>query len=356
MARKIVFHKHGDPIKVLNLEEAACPQPGAGEVLVKVIKLPIHSGDFLMVTGLHNPTEFTVPKDGLTPGAEGVGIVEALGTDVDAARGLIPGARVSFFVVGAWKEKLVLPADTVFVVPQEVDDDLASQLYVNPLAALLIVREVVGMAGHRPGVLRRSVNSVVLTGQEPASKEPGVVILSAAASVTAKLIAALLKEKGFTPIGMVRSRSAVTTLRASTGVWAVCTEDSDWKDQLRKEVGDREIFAALDAVGGKLSSDMLRLLSPGGTLLSYGILSGEPCFIPQAPLTMENKTVRGVGMLHWSLLPLETRAKDVALLTEFLQRNRQLLPTLKEFKMSEMKDAVELFSKPGRDGIIMMVP
>lgn len=48
----------------------------------------MHSGDFLKVTGLHNPREYEVPPAGLTPGAEGVGIVEALGPGVGATRGL----------------------------------------------------------------------------------------------------------------------------------------------------------------------------------------------------------------------------------------------------------------------------
>lgn len=354
--QKVVFHQHGDPIKVLELEKAEPPSPGIGQVLVRVAKLPMHSGDILMVTGLHNPREYEVPPEGLTPGAEGVGIVEALGPDVDANRGLVPGARVSFFVVGAWKEKLVLPAESLFVVPKDVDDDLASQLYVNPMAALLIAREVANAAGRRTGVLRISANSPILTGQKPASKEPGVVVLSAAASITAKLIAGLLKEKDFTPIGMVRSRATASALRAATGVLAFATEDADWQEQICKAAGDRTIFAALDAVGGKIGTDMLELLSPGGTLLSYGILSGEPLTIPQAPLTMEAKVVCGVGMVHWSLLPYEQRAADLATMTEFLQRNRQLLPTFKEFKMSELKDALQLFSQPGRNGVILLLP
>ena len=351
--QKVVFHQHGDPIEVLELERTEPPSPGIREVLVRVAKLPMHSGDFLMVTGLHNPREYEVPRAGLTPGAEGVGIVEALGPGVDATRGVVPGARVSFFVVGARQEKLALQADSAFVVPEDVDDDLTSQLFVNPMAALLIVREVVNAAGRRTGILRVSA---ILTGQKPASKEPGVVILSAAASITAKLIAGLLKEKGFTPIGMVRSRAAASEHCGRTGVSTFATEDADWKDQTRKAVGARTIIAALEAVGGKIGTDMLELLSPGGTLLTYGTLSGEPLTIPQAPLTMEAKVVCGVGMVHWSLLPYEQRAADLATMTDFLQRNRQLLPSFKEFKMSELKDALRLFSQPGRSGVIMLLP
>ena len=354
--QQIVFHKHGDPIQVLEMAEAELPAPGNGEVLVKATKLPLHTGDFLVVNGLHNPREYEVPKGGITPGSEGTGIVEALGFGVDVSRGLVPGARVSFFFVGSWKEKLVIPADSLFVVPEDVDDDLASQLYVNPMAALLIARETESRAGRQTGILRISATRAILAGEKPTSNEPGVVILSAAASVTAKLIVALLKEKNFTPIGMVRSRATATALHDSTGILAFATEDANWKNEVRKAAGDRTIFAALDGVGGKIGTDMLDLLSPGGTLISYGILSGEPLTIPQAPLTMENKVVLGVGMVHWSLLPYDQRAADLATMTDFLKRNRQLLPTLKQFKLSDFKDAIKTFHQPGRNGIIMMLP
>ncbi|RVX74933.1 hypothetical protein B0A52_01210 [Exophiala mesophila] len=354
---KVVFHKHGEPVHVLELEVTQeLPPPGPEQVLVRTTKLPIHSGDHILVTGHHNPQKYDVPDGGVIPGAEGIGVIEEVGSGVDAGRGLVPGTRVSFFVVGAWKEKHLLQADSVFVVPDDIDDALGSQLYVNPMAALLIVREVVNAASRRAGVLRISATHAIFTGQNPASNEPGVVLLSAAGSVTAKLIAGLLKEKGYTPIGMVRSRATALSLHAETGVLAFCTEDPDWKEQIRKEVGDRNIFAALDAVGGSISTEMLQLLSPAGTLISYGILSGEPLIIPQAPLTMQDKRVLGVGMVHWSLLPYEERAADLATMTDFLKRHRQLLPTLAEFKLSDHKAAFELFNKPGRNGIIFLCP
>lgn len=356
--QKIVFHKHGEPVDVLELETTPeLPPPGPGQVLVKATKLPIHSGDHIVVTGTHNARKYDVPNGGVVPGAEGIGLIEAVGSDVDPSRGLVPGTRVSFFVVGAWREKHLLKADSVFVVPDDVDDALASQLYVNPMAALLIVRAVVKAASRRSaGVLRVSATHAIFTGQKAPSNEPGVVLLSAAGSITAKLIAGLLKEKGYTPIGMVRSRATALSLHADTGVLAFSTEDADWKEQIRKEVGCRTIFAALDAVGGSISTDMLELLSPGGTLIGYGILSGEPLIIPQAPLTMEDKLVLGVGMVHWSLLPYEERGADLATMTDFLKQNRQLLPTLAEFKLSEFKAALELFNKPGRTGIIFLNP
>lgn len=353
--QQIIFRQHGDPHEVLELDTVPEPPPPAeGQVVVRVIKLPIHSGDVLVVNGLHNPRLYDVPDGGLTPGAEGAGILEAVGPGVEKSRGLILGAHVSFFAVGTWKQKLVLPADSVFVVPEGVDDDLASQLYVNPMAAMLLVREVVKAAGRQIGNLRLAATKAILSADQPESDEPGVVLLSAAGSTTAKLVAVLLRQEGFRLVGIVRSQAGASALTASTGMATVTTEDANWKDRVRQIARGGKIFAALDAVGGPLSTDMLDLLAPGGTLLSYGILSGEPLIIPQAPLTMENKLVYGVGMVHWSLLTYDERAADLATMTDFLRRNRHLLPTSAEFKFSDVKDAIKQFSQTGRNGIILL--
>ena len=104
---------------------------------------------------------------------------------------------------------------------------------------------------------------------------------------------------------MVRSRATASELCAATSVSTLATENADWRDEIRRAAGDHTTFAAVDAIGGKIGTNMLELLSTGGTLASYGILSGEPPTIPQAPLTMEAK-------VRWSLLPHEQRANDLA--------------------------------------------
>jgi NADPH:quinone reductase-like Zn-dependent oxidoreductase len=164
----------------------------------------------------------------------------------------------------------------------------------------------------------------------------------------------MLREKGFTCLGTVRSEAAADALSAATGITVVATQNPDWQKQLRAAANGRTVFAALDCVGGETGSAMLELLSPGGTLLSYGSLSGEPLVVQQAHMWMAGKKVRGFGMIHWTQLPYETRAADMAAATEFAQRCRHLIPLAGEFSLSEIREAVRFFARPGRSGAVLI--
>jgi hypothetical protein len=69
---------------------------------------------------------------------------------------------------------------------------------------------------------------------------------------------------------------------------------------------------------------------------------------------MEAKAVRGFGMIHWTQLPSETRANDVAAAMELARRNRHLIPTAAEFELPKAADAVCQFTQPGRDGAVLL--
>jgi len=353
--RRIIYRGYGDPTAVLTQIDEPTPSPGDGEVLVDLAVRPVHSGDILMVTGTHDPVQRPVPPEGFTPGCEGTGIIEAVGPGVDPSRGFVPGARVCFCAIGSWRDKMVLPADTLMLVPPDVDDDLSAQLSVNPITALLITRVVLEIARNRPGgVLRLSAAEKVLTEVHEARDDAGIVILSGAGSIVAKLLAAMLREKGFTCLGTVRSQAVADALSAAIGITVVATENPDWQNQLRAAANGRTTFAALDCVGGETGNAMLELLSPGGTLLSYGALSGEPLVVRQAHLWMAGKKVSGFGMIHWTQLPYETRAADMAAATEFVQRSRHLIPLAGEFPLSEIREAVRFFTRPGRSGAVLI--
>ncbi|WP_236765675.1 hypothetical protein [Agrobacterium tumefaciens] len=70
---------------------------------------------------------------------EGYGIIEEAGGGVD----LKPGTRVAFFPgKGAWSEKATVPAEYVTEIPDNVSDEAAAQLHVNPLTTALLLRAV----------------------------------------------------------------------------------------------------------------------------------------------------------------------------------------------------------------------
>src|SRR5262249_61345317 len=71
--KAVVFEQFGDPAEVLQVREVPEPNPGPGQVLVRMLASPIGPADFLTVRGLYGHQ----PKLPATPGTEGVGIVQS---------------------------------------------------------------------------------------------------------------------------------------------------------------------------------------------------------------------------------------------------------------------------------------
>jgi NADPH:quinone reductase-like Zn-dependent oxidoreductase len=78
------------------------------------------------------------PELPASPGAEGVGIVEAVGPGV---QGPMVGTRVVFVHTwNIWREQIVCPVDRLVPVPDGLDDPAAATSYTNPLTAWALTR------------------------------------------------------------------------------------------------------------------------------------------------------------------------------------------------------------------------
>ena len=71
--RAVIFEQFGDPAEVLQVREVPEPEPGPGQVLVRMLASPIGPADLLTIRGEYGH-RLKLPA---TPGTEGVGIVEA---------------------------------------------------------------------------------------------------------------------------------------------------------------------------------------------------------------------------------------------------------------------------------------
>src|SRR5436190_18981766 len=84
--KAIRVHEFGSP-EVLRLEEVPTPQPGLGQVLVRMDAIGINPVE----TYIRSGTYALKPELPYTPGGDGAGVVEAVGNEVTAFK---PGDRV----------------------------------------------------------------------------------------------------------------------------------------------------------------------------------------------------------------------------------------------------------------------
>src|SRR5438105_11918023 len=114
--KTILFERCGEPAEVLQLRDVPLPQPGPGQVRVRMLASPINPSDLLYIRGQYGAR----PRLPATPGFEGVGIVEAAGSGV-LARWRV-GKRVAVLNgdSGNWQEQTVVPAKRVIPVPPQL--------------------------------------------------------------------------------------------------------------------------------------------------------------------------------------------------------------------------------------------
>lgn len=122
--RAIVVNEYGGP-EVLRLQELAAPQPGPGEVLVR-----LHAASVNPVETYHRAgSQGYGPALPFIPGEEGAGIVAALGPGVS---GLEEGQRVYICGPrsGSYAEYCLRPAERVVPVPEALSLKQAATLSV----------------------------------------------------------------------------------------------------------------------------------------------------------------------------------------------------------------------------------
>src|SRR5215471_19117431 len=110
--KAIQVKRVGSP-EALEVAELPKPAPGAGQALVRIEVSGINFIDVYFRTGLYKAD---LP---FTPGMEGAGTVEAVGSGVTA---LAKGDRVAYAMTrGSYAEYAVVPAETLIKVPAGVD-------------------------------------------------------------------------------------------------------------------------------------------------------------------------------------------------------------------------------------------
>lgn len=135
--RAIRVHEVGGP-EVLRLEELPVPEPGPGEVLVRLLAIGVNFIDTYKRKGLYPmPLPFTL-------GEEGAGVVEKVGEGVVGVR---PGDRVAFAnVQGAYAEYLVVPAERLVPVPEGLDPKLAAAALLQGMTVHYLLKSTYPVA------------------------------------------------------------------------------------------------------------------------------------------------------------------------------------------------------------------
>ncbi|WP_367110674.1 zinc-binding dehydrogenase [uncultured Psychrobacter sp.] len=321
------YNKFGKPSEVLSVSDTPTPEPKDNEVRIKTILSSIHNHDLVTIKGEYG----NKPDLPATGGSEAVGTIDALGSDV---KGFEKGQRVVVSgVQGTWAEYFIAPAQSLIPIPDAIDDEIAAQLIAMPMSALLLIE----FLNIKPGQW---------------------IIQNAANGAVGESMAMLAAERNINTINLVRSKESEQEL-IDLGITEnnVITDNDDWKDQVKKIVGDSKISGAVDAVGGRSGGDLVSLLGKHGVMAALGGMSGKPLTLNPSDLIFNLSQVKG----FWAGdMMQEMSTDDMQRLTQELiesAANGKLnLPTGGVYDLDDIQKAVSDDVQSDKKGKILIKP
>lgn len=328
--KHIGFSQMGDPATVLEVKTEASAALRPGDVRVKVLASPINPSDLLQIAGNYGVDPVLPAR----PGSEGIGRVTEVSADVKA---LNVGQLVLLASGSAWAEELVAPAAGFLPLPNlgPVGADVIEQLAmaaVNPLTALLMLTTYTDVA------------------------EGQWIAQSAANSAVGGYVIQLAKQRGIKTVNIVRREGLAEELMAK-GADVVLIDGPNLAADIAKATNNAPIVLALDPVGGDTFARLYDSLGYGGTLVTFGVLSGRPATLNTGMLIGNDSRLRGFWLYKWY---------QTASMQEKQAAFGQVIPlivngTLKadidsRFTIDEIKQAVTRSKQGGRNGKVLIVP
>ena len=246
--------------ETLELREVPCPEPGAGEVRLKVQAVGVNYPDLLIIADRYQYR----PARPFSPGAEVSGVVDALGPGVTTLK---PGDRVMAVLGwGGMAEYVVTAAQKCFVIPDAMPMDEAAAFLMTYGTSYHALKDRAGLAVQERLLVLGAGGGV------------GLAAVELGHALGAKVIAA------------ASSEDKLATARALGADLSLLYPQGDLDRAAQKDLSAR-IKAACDGVGpdviydpvgGSYAEPALRAIARGGRYLIVGFPAG----IPQIPLNL----------------------------------------------------------------------
>jgi synaptic vesicle membrane protein VAT-1 len=280
--KQIVITATGGPEK-LQLREAPDPQPGQGELRVRVRASGINFADILARKGLYPDA----PKIPCVVGYEVSGTVDALGPGV--AEKWLGKEVFGLTRFGGYADTVTVPVQQMFEKPAALSHEQAAAIPVNYLTAWQLLA-VVGALGADETVLIHNAGGGVGLAAIDVARHRGARIIGTASAGKH----AFLKERGL--------HHAIDYTRG------------DWLPDLMRQTDGRGVELIIDPLGGSHWKKSYRALRHTGRLGMFGIstatesslagplrllkiVASMPLFSPIG-LMNDNRCVFGVNMGH----------------------------------------------------------
>ncbi len=271
-------------INNLKMVEENLSPPGEGEIQVRIKSIGLNFADIFAMFGLYSAT----PSGSFIPGLEYAGDVIAIGDNV---RNVKSGDRIMGVTkFGGYADTINIEHQYVVPLPVDWKYEEGAAFLVQAYTAYYALIELADIQQNQ------------------------TVLIHSAAGGVGILANRIAKRYDAYTIGTIGSSAKIDLLKAEGyDDWIV--RSTNFREDLRKKLGQRELNIVMECIGGQIFRDGFRLLAPEGRMIIYGAANyaspalrpnylkliwkywKRPKLDPQR-LIEWNKSVMGFNLIH----------------------------------------------------------
>jgi NADPH:quinone reductase len=322
----IQVSEFGGP-EVLRYRELPAPEPGDGQVRVRMHAVGVNPADTYIRTGTY---AFFTPELPYTPGFDGAGVVDAVGAGVD---GVGQGDRVFVGALGtpgwsgAYAELTVADAAAVHPLPSTLSYAQGAAVGVPCVTAW---RALFQKAGLQPG------ETVLIHGASGGVGVPATQLAS---------------DAGAEVIGTAGSAAGAEVVRDAGASHVLDHSAPGYLDELPDLTGGRGVAVVVEMLADVNLEQDLGVLAARGRVVVVGS-RGRLEFTPRLTMIKE-ATVMGTAL--WNASEAETASALAAVAAKL--RSGALRPVVgEELPLGEAAAAHRRILEPGAHGKLILVP
>lgn len=296
----------------LKLTDAPDPTPAAGEVVLRVIYAALNPADYYLAEGQY-PARPAFPH---ILGRDGIGVVEAIGEDVNdwtiGEKAVLVRSEVGVNRAGSLAERVAVPAVSLVRPPE------GWSMEESACAALVYLT---------------AWQAIDQWGELPKDAVTLITGVSGGVGIAATHLA---KARGFTVIGTSRGTSKIDALREQGVDFIIDPTDTQWRKRVKEFLGEKKVDLAIDNIGGAFLGEMMDAMGMWGRISVIGRLAGPVPSFNTASLFFRRLKIGGVSVGSYTPDESQTAWANVV---ATLQKNGRRPVVDSVFAFEQLQDA-----------------
>ncbi len=321
----------------IQMTEVPVPEPGPGQVLIRVESASVNYSDIKRRRGDPYPFPTQFP---FVPGGEVAGTVAAIGPGVDNLRQAQPVfALVGGDGQGGYAQYALAYAPQVTPMPPGLDADRASVLIVAGATAALLLREAARL----------------LAGES--------ILIPAASGAVGSYLVQLARHLGAGQVIAATSSDEKGQRAIALGAHATVNyTQPGWALQVQQLTAGRGVDVLLEASGGDTLAQGLGALAPFGRAVVYGAATGDDAVLGTEQLRAllytpaANQSLSGFNVGGWFLQRPAQAGAALGELIGLVMAGAIHVPTIETLALARASHAHQLLESRRSSGKIVLKP